>query len=152
MRRGAFKDVDVLITMLPNGKVVRDVLLGDEGVVRGLRPGADIYLSGLRFMNWYLDAEQCIYVYRNRHRRHQLLLLFRHPLPRRRAKETFNRSSRLAHNANAPPRHRRRRRNPHDRLGLPLRDLQSAPRAEGDEQVHVCDGRLGRRTCDEDAE
>lgn len=35
----AFKDVDILITMLPNGKVVRDVLLGDEGVAKALKPG-----------------------------------------------------------------------------------------------------------------
>lgn len=35
----AFKDVDVLITMLPNGKVVRDALLGEKGVAKGLKPG-----------------------------------------------------------------------------------------------------------------
>jgi len=36
---GAFKDVDVLITMLPHGKVVQEVLLGEQGVAKGLKPG-----------------------------------------------------------------------------------------------------------------
>lgn len=31
---------DVIITMLPNGQVVREVVTGDYGVVHGLRPGA----------------------------------------------------------------------------------------------------------------
>lgn len=35
----AFKEVDVLVTMLPHGKVVREVLLGKEGVAKGLKPG-----------------------------------------------------------------------------------------------------------------
>ena len=35
----AFKDVDVLITMLPNGKIVRDALLGAQGYAKGLKPG-----------------------------------------------------------------------------------------------------------------
>ncbi|KAH8807625.1 2-hydroxy-3-oxopropionate reductase [Xylogone sp. PMI_703] len=38
----AFKDVDILITMLPNGKVVRDVLLGDDGIAKSLKPGTII--------------------------------------------------------------------------------------------------------------
>ncbi len=40
--RDAFSDVDVLVTMLPKGEVVRDALLGDgegEGVGRGLKAG-----------------------------------------------------------------------------------------------------------------
>ena len=36
----AFGDVDVLVTMLPNGEVVREVLLGSEGVAAYLKPGA----------------------------------------------------------------------------------------------------------------
>lgn len=36
----AAKDADVIITMLPNGKIVRDVLLGSGGVVHALKPGA----------------------------------------------------------------------------------------------------------------
>lgn len=35
----AFKDVDVLITMLPNGHIVREVLLGEKGVAPYLKPG-----------------------------------------------------------------------------------------------------------------
>lgn len=35
-----FTDVDILVTMLPNGDVVRDVLLGQNGVARGLKDGA----------------------------------------------------------------------------------------------------------------
>ncbi|MFD0668302.1 NAD(P)-dependent oxidoreductase [Ramlibacter sp. MAHUQ-53] len=31
---------DVIITMLPNGQVVQQVVLGEEGVLHGLRPGA----------------------------------------------------------------------------------------------------------------
>jgi 3-hydroxyisobutyrate dehydrogenase len=34
-----FKDVDVLVTMLPQGKIVRDVLLGSSGIAKFLRPG-----------------------------------------------------------------------------------------------------------------
>jgi len=35
----SFKDVDVLITMLPNGKVVREVLLGENGIAKTLKAG-----------------------------------------------------------------------------------------------------------------
>jgi len=31
---------DVIITMLPNGQVVQEVALGDDGLIHGLRPGA----------------------------------------------------------------------------------------------------------------
>jgi 3-hydroxyisobutyrate dehydrogenase-like beta-hydroxyacid dehydrogenase len=37
--KDAFGDVDVLVTMVPDGGVVRDVLLGDEGVGRSLKKG-----------------------------------------------------------------------------------------------------------------
>jgi 3-hydroxyisobutyrate dehydrogenase-like beta-hydroxyacid dehydrogenase len=36
---GAFADVDVVVTMLPHGGVVRDVLLGEGGLAAQLRPG-----------------------------------------------------------------------------------------------------------------
>lgn len=36
---GGFKDVDLLITMVPNGHVVRDILLGEQGVAPHLKPG-----------------------------------------------------------------------------------------------------------------
>lgn len=39
LRHGAFQDCSVLITMLPNGAIVRDVLLGEQGVATGLNPG-----------------------------------------------------------------------------------------------------------------
>lgn len=35
----AFEHCSVLITMLPNGKVVRDALLGENGVAKGLQAG-----------------------------------------------------------------------------------------------------------------
>lgn len=35
----AFAAVDVLVTMLPNGEIVRDVLLGGAGVAAHLKPG-----------------------------------------------------------------------------------------------------------------
>ena len=38
----AFHDVDVLVTMLPNGEIVRDVLLGKEGVAKSMKDGAVI--------------------------------------------------------------------------------------------------------------
>lgn len=38
----AFSDVDVLVTMLPNGEIVRDVLLGEKGVAKGMKDGAVI--------------------------------------------------------------------------------------------------------------
>ena len=31
---------DIVVTMLPNGEVVREVTLGAQGLVRGLKPGA----------------------------------------------------------------------------------------------------------------
>ncbi|EMC92081.1 hypothetical protein BAUCODRAFT_78700 [Baudoinia panamericana UAMH 10762] len=37
-----FSDVDVLITMLPNGEIVRDVLLGDGNLAKTLQDGAVI--------------------------------------------------------------------------------------------------------------
>lgn len=38
----AFKDVDVLVTMLPNGSIVRDVLIGPAGVASAMRAGSVI--------------------------------------------------------------------------------------------------------------
>lgn len=35
----AFSECSVVITMLPNGKVVRDVLLGENGIAHALKPG-----------------------------------------------------------------------------------------------------------------
>ncbi len=35
----AFRDCDVVITMLPQGKVVREVVLGENGIAKGLKPG-----------------------------------------------------------------------------------------------------------------
>ncbi|EME85918.1 uncharacterized protein MYCFIDRAFT_39568 [Pseudocercospora fijiensis CIRAD86] len=38
----AFRDVDILITMLPNGEIVRDVLLGPAGIAKHMKNGAII--------------------------------------------------------------------------------------------------------------
>lgn len=38
----AFSDVDMVITMLPNGEIVRDVLLGSNGIAKHLRDGTII--------------------------------------------------------------------------------------------------------------
>ena len=35
----AWREVDVLVTMLPNGKIVHDVLLGETGIAKHLRKG-----------------------------------------------------------------------------------------------------------------
>jgi 3-hydroxyisobutyrate dehydrogenase-like beta-hydroxyacid dehydrogenase len=35
----SFQDCDVIVTMLPQGKVVREVILGDRGIAKGLKPG-----------------------------------------------------------------------------------------------------------------
>ena len=35
----AFQECDVVITMLPNGDVVREVLLGENGIAKYLQPG-----------------------------------------------------------------------------------------------------------------
>ncbi|KAL2425399.1 hypothetical protein ABEF95_014881 [Exophiala dermatitidis] len=37
-----FEDCDVVVTMLPQGKVVREVVLGENGIAKGLKPGAII--------------------------------------------------------------------------------------------------------------
>ncbi|CAG9940204.1 unnamed protein product [Clonostachys rosea f. rosea IK726] len=36
----AFMDADIIITMVPNGHIVRDILLGDKGIAPHLKPGA----------------------------------------------------------------------------------------------------------------
>lgn len=38
-RPDAFEDCEVIVTMLPHGKIVRDVLLGEDGIAKALRPG-----------------------------------------------------------------------------------------------------------------
>ncbi|KAK3075878.1 hypothetical protein LTR53_000452 [Teratosphaeriaceae sp. CCFEE 6253] len=35
----AFADCDIVITMLPQGKIVREVLLGSQGIAKSLKPG-----------------------------------------------------------------------------------------------------------------
>lgn len=35
----AFRDCGIVVTMLPNGRVVRDVLLDGDGIARHLKPG-----------------------------------------------------------------------------------------------------------------
>ena len=45
----AFKDVDMLITMLPNGKIVREVLLGEGGIAMFLKPGN---LKNISIFKW----------------------------------------------------------------------------------------------------
>lgn len=37
--REAFQECDIVITMLPNGKIVREALLGEDGIAWGLKPG-----------------------------------------------------------------------------------------------------------------
>ena len=39
-QRAVAEQSDIVITMLPNGQVVRDVTLGEEGLIHGLRPAA----------------------------------------------------------------------------------------------------------------
>ena len=34
-----FNDAEIVVTMLPQGKVVREAMLGTEGVARALKPG-----------------------------------------------------------------------------------------------------------------
>lgn len=34
-----FKDAEVIVTMLPQGKVVREVVLGEKGIASSLKPG-----------------------------------------------------------------------------------------------------------------
>jgi 3-hydroxyisobutyrate dehydrogenase-like beta-hydroxyacid dehydrogenase len=41
----AWKEVEVLVTMLPNGEIVRDVLLGETGVARNLKAGKTYQLK-----------------------------------------------------------------------------------------------------------
>ncbi|KAL2404111.1 hypothetical protein ABEF95_003049 [Exophiala dermatitidis] len=40
-----FRDCDVVVTMLPQGKVVREVVLGENGIAKGLKPGKRISCS-----------------------------------------------------------------------------------------------------------
>lgn len=50
-----FKDCDVVITMLPQGKVVRDVVLGEKGIAKGLKPGMAPNEEGGHCFNWIED-------------------------------------------------------------------------------------------------
>lgn len=36
----AFSECEVIVTMLPQGKIVREVLLGDKGIAKALKPGS----------------------------------------------------------------------------------------------------------------
>jgi 3-hydroxyisobutyrate dehydrogenase-like beta-hydroxyacid dehydrogenase len=36
---GSFRECDIVFTMLPNGDVVKDVLLGEHGIAPHLKPG-----------------------------------------------------------------------------------------------------------------
>ncbi|KAI8159882.1 hypothetical protein K4K49_000054 [Colletotrichum sp. SAR 10_70] len=57
----AFKDVDVLITMVPNGHIVRDILLGEQGIAPYMKPGRIFNsLSVERFADE--DALGCVIV------------------------------------------------------------------------------------------
>lgn len=38
----AFSDCEIIVTMLPNGKIVRDVLFGEKGIAKGLKAGTII--------------------------------------------------------------------------------------------------------------
>ena len=38
----AFRDAEVIITMLPQGKVVREVMLGTQGYAKGLKAGESL--------------------------------------------------------------------------------------------------------------
>lgn len=42
----AFKDCDVIVTMLPQGEIVRDVVLGEGGIARGLKDGMYTHPQG----------------------------------------------------------------------------------------------------------
>ena len=48
-REEAFKTRDVIVTMLPNGKTVQDVLIGEHGIGRSLRAGTHIFLPRSSF-------------------------------------------------------------------------------------------------------
>lgn len=43
IRSDRYAGVDVLITMLPNGDIVRGVLLGDKGIAKTLKRGMDSF-------------------------------------------------------------------------------------------------------------
>lgn len=38
-----FQDCDIVVTMLPNGKVVQDVLIGVKGIAQNLRSGMPLW-------------------------------------------------------------------------------------------------------------
>lgn len=72
-RKDAFKNCDVIITMLPQGKVVREVILGENGIAKGLKSGTVMppRMRSLRLMS-----------YRRHHRRHVVFVTIRHSEPR----------------------------------------------------------------------
>lgn len=51
----AFAGCEVLITMLPQGKIVREVLLGSQGIAKALQPGSLLphpYISPRHDIQW----------------------------------------------------------------------------------------------------
>ena len=120
----AAEGADMLITMLPNGAIVRDVLLGAR---RRARPGQ-----------------------RRAGDRHELLGADRHGRPRRRSRTAGAHADRCAGLRRRQARHRRIARDHGRRTG---RGGRARPaRAGGDGQVDLRDGADRLRPCDEGAE
>lgn len=68
----SFKNCDMIVTMLPQGKVVREVIIG-KGIAKALRPGKHNNLN---------LAPHMLSTYRHHHRRHLILLALRHAVSR----------------------------------------------------------------------
>lgn len=69
----SFKDCDMIVTMLPQGKVVREVIIG-KGIEKGAQTWSVIIPS-----RW---CEHDLINNRHDYSRHLILLTLRHPVPR----------------------------------------------------------------------
>jgi hypothetical protein len=156
--RDAFSDVDVLVTMLPNGEVVRDVLLGEgqeEGVGRGLKrgmiatfqhngkEGADLRVRrDLRRWGDQMEFQLTILNIRNCCGRYEFFVPVSHTLARRPPSKTQQQHStrRFTNHSNPSPRDRQRRRHYDGRFGLARRNRESDASSESHEQVCLRDG------------
>lgn len=91
----AFADCEVIVTMLPQGKIVREVLLGKDNFARALKPG-----MLLPYPLHYLGIIPIDSLRRHNHNRHLVLFPLRHNRPWQRTRSSQPPSRGLPYNPN----------------------------------------------------
>lgn len=123
----AFADCEVIITMLPQGKIVREVLLGDKGIAAALKPGTIIVDTSSSSPFDTASSGQG-------------------------TRGASASTARFADHTDLHACHRRRREHVDGRQRLRRRVRQSRAYLADNGQLYLPHGSSGRRTRDEDAE